>query len=234
MTRNFPIPMQVQQLGSLPSIVENHEPLLSLKQYSPEIEVYPAYFHEGLTGATDDCLLRMSVAQRLKEAASLLPTGIRLVLLDGYRPIEVQQALYDRQKNCLLDQGWTENEEMYAQLHRFVARPSIDPEKPPRHLTGGAVDLTLSGPDGWLDMGTPFDDFSDRAATRYFEQKAELNLEEQICRDHRRLLYHVMSQVGFTNYSDEWWHFDYGNQAWAVLTGNETAIYGGVIPEKSS
>ncbi|GED72388.1 D-alanyl-D-alanine dipeptidase [Brevibacillus reuszeri] len=234
MNWNSPIPLQAQTLNSLPSIMESHEPLLSLKQYSPEIEVYPAYYREGLSGAIDDCLLRHGVAQRLKKAAELLPAGIRLVLLDGYRPIAVQQALYDRQRNHLLEQGWTESEEMYAELHRFVARPTVDPAKPPRHFTGGAVDLTLTGPNGWLNMGTPFDDFSERAATRYYEQKSDLQPDEQLIRDHRRLLYHVMNQVGFTNYSDEWWHFDFGNQAWAILTGNERACYGGVVPQASN
>lgn len=229
MTWNSPIPVQEATPLLVPTIVENHEPLISLKQYSPVIEVYPAYYQDGLSGAVDDCLLRVGAAQRLKEATGLLPPGFRLVILDGYRPIAVQQALYDRQKAHLLKQGWLENEDMYTELHRFVARPSTNPAKPPRHLTGGAVDLTIAGPDGWLPMGTPFDDFTDQACTRYFEEFSLLRPEEQVFRDHRRLLYHVMTQVGFTNYADEWWHFDYGNQAWAELTGKEAAFYGGVL-----
>ncbi|MGG1658811.1 M15 family metallopeptidase [Brevibacillus sp. NRS-1366] len=229
MTWNSSIPLQAPNQLLLPPIAENHEPLVSLKQYSPQIEVYPVYYHEGLLGAMKDCLLRLGVAQRLKEASLLLPAGFRLVILDGYRPISVQQALYDRQKERLLSQGWIENDDMYAELHRFVARPSSDPAKPSRHLTGGAVDLTIAGPDGWLQMGAAFDDFSDLACTRYFEEISPILPEEQKFRDHRRLLYHVMAQVGFTNYSDEWWHFDYGNQAWAVITGNEAACYGGIL-----
>lgn len=225
---NIPIPPEEKEAGALPAICENSESLLSLMQYAPQLEVYPVYFKEGLAGAMADCLVRSSVADRLLQAARLLPDGLRLVVLDGYRPLQVQQALYDRFKQQLLEQGWTESEEMYAELHRFVARPTANPAKPPRHLTGGAVDLTIAGPDGWLEMGTAFDDFSERACTRYFETLANLSEADQKARANRRLLYHVMIRAGFTNYADEWWHFDYGNQAWAAQTGSPCARYGGV------
>lgn len=224
----IPIPPAQKEAGSLPAIRENNEPLVSLMQYAPQLEVYPAYYHEGLACAMADCLVRSSVADRLLQAAKLLPASLRLVVLDGYRPLQVQQALYDRFKQQLLAQGWTESEELYAELHRFVARPTADPAKPPRHLTGGAVDLTIAGPDGWLVMGTAFDDFSERACTRYFETLADMSDADREAQANRRLLYHVMTRAGFTNYADEWWHFDYGNQAWAACTGSACAIYGGV------
>lgn len=227
-----PIPAQAAGSDSFPPILESKEPLVPLKQYAPALEVYPAYHHAGLPSARPDCLVRQSVAQRLLLASSLLPADQHLVLLDGWRPLEVQQALYDQFKNHLLGQGWTENEAFYQELHRFVARPSSNPARPPRHLTGGAVDLTIAGPHGWLDMGTPFDDFSERAATRFFEATEPVNESERKARDNRRMLYHAMLQAGFTNYSDEWWHYDYGNQAWAALTGARTAIYGGILQEK--
>ena len=46
----------------------------------------------------------------------------------------------------------------------------------------------------------------------------------------RRLLYHVMVSAGFTNYPDEWWHFDYGNQNWALMSGRKAAVYGRGVP----
>lgn len=216
-------------LAILPKILEINEPVVPLLQYAPAIAVYPAYYHEGLSGARSDCFVRRSVADRLVEAAGLLPTDHHLVILDGWRPLEVQQSLYDRLKSQLLAQGWTEGEAFYEELHRFVARPSHNPERPPRHLTGGAVDLTIAGPNGWLDMGTPFDDFTDRAHTRFFEIHLPRDDQERQIQRNRRLLYHIMIQAGFTNYSDEWWHFDYGNQAWAATCGHDHAFYGGIL-----
>ena len=37
-------------------------------------------------------------------------------------------------------------------------------------------------------------------------------------RRNRRLLHHAMRQAGFTHYSAEWWHFDYGDGPWARRT----------------
>jgi len=46
----------------------------------------------------------------------------------------------------------------------------------------------------------------------------------------RRLLYDAMSGAGFSNCRDEWWHWSYGDSAWAVRVGAEAAIYGLIAP----
>lgn len=51
------------------------------------------------------------------------------------------------------------------------------------------------------------DDFSDKATTRYFEEKIErgegLSDNERIILNNRRLLFHTLTATGFTNYPDE-------------------------------
>jgi len=82
-------------------------------------------------------------------------------------------------------------------------------------------------------MGTIFDDFSDRAATNYFEGMVTEKTHDNgtsIPLHNRRLLYSIMTSVGFTNYFAEWWHFDYGNQFWAFVSAEKTAIYGQTSP----
>jgi D-alanyl-D-alanine dipeptidase len=76
-----------------------------------------------------------------------------------------------------------------------------------------------------LEMGTAFDEVSPKTATRFYEEKSEHTAEEQECLHNRRLLFNVMKTAGFTNYNEEWWHFDSGNQFNAIQTG-ETAKYG--------
>jgi D-alanyl-D-alanine dipeptidase len=39
-----------------------------------------------------------------------------------------------------------------------------------------------------------------------------------------------MTSVGFTNYVDEWWHFDFGDQNWAWMSGSDHAIHGKIAP----
>jgi D-alanyl-D-alanine dipeptidase len=77
----------------------------------------------------------------------------------------------------------------------YIARRS-------RHNLGLAVDLTLAALDTGvaLDMGTPFDTFSEAAHTN--------NAGGQIRRN-RRTLVRAMEAEGFSNYDQEWWHFTY-------------------------
>lgn len=229
--RETPIPAQTAQPGaeaSIPPIVECGEPLVSLTNYAPNIHVYPYYHHLGFKHAVDDCLIREGVARKLAAAASRLPEGYSLVIWDGWRPYEVQQELHDRTKEQLLEQGWQEGEALEKEISRFVAKPTVNPDRPSPHLSGGAVDLTLAGPDGWLEMGTEFDDFSDRALTRYFEQAEKLTEQDRQALENRRLLYHLLTAEGFVNYVEEWWHFEFGSLAWA-RQNETTAIYRGIL-----
>lgn len=78
-----------------------------------------------------------------------------------------------------------------------------------------------------LKMGTTFDAVAVETATRFYEEmNAEsVGEEERRCLANRRLLCGVMAEVGFSNYPEEWWHFDVGNQFDAARTGRP-AIYG--------
>ena len=73
-------------------------------------------------------------------------------------------------------------------------------------------------------MGIEFDDFSDLTNTNTFEKEG---MDKNI-RDNRRILYTVMTEVGFTNLPSEIWHYDYGDRAWAFYN-NEPALYKGIF-----
>jgi len=77
-----------------------------------------------------------------------------------------------------------------------------------------------------LPMGTVFDGVQDETLTLHFENidEADLSDEAVTARNNRRLLWNVMVEAGFSNYPEEWWHFDFGNQFDAARTGHE-AIY---------
>jgi D-alanyl-D-alanine dipeptidase len=68
-----------------------------------------------------------------------------------------------------------------------------------------------------LEMGTPFDDCTDRAHSNYFDLKATLTPEDKNIKIRRDLLRTVMEAVGFTSYQYEWWHFDIGNIFWSRI-----------------
>ncbi|MCX7293108.1 M15 family metallopeptidase [Janthinobacterium sp.] len=118
-----------------------------------------------------------------------------LLVLDALRPQRVQQQLWDALQG--------------TELLGYIAEPS----RGSIHSFGMALDITIVGPDGQeLDMGTGFDDLSERshpALELALLEKGEIT-EEQVA--HRRLLRDAMFQAGFFGINSEWWHFDCGDR----------------------
>ena len=44
-------------------------------------------------------------------------------------------------------------------------------------------------------------------------------------RRNRDLLKSVLEPTGLTSYADEWWHWSYGDNGWALRVGAANAIY---------
>lgn len=44
----------------------------------------------------------------------------------------------------------------------------------------------------------------------------------------RAILRGAMEGAGFVNYPPEWWHWSYGDRYWAVVAGEDCAVYGPV------
>jgi len=184
------------------------------------------YYLQGLPGAYKDCYARESVIKHLKKAEQSLPVGYRFKIYDAYRQISVQQSLWDKyRKQVIENTGLTDELEIDKRTAFFVSKPSLDVCNPSLHNTGGSIDLTIIGPDGKeLDMGTLFDDFSNKAWTNHFEEYTK----NETVRNNRRLLYWTMINAGFTNLPSEWWHYDYGTKFWAYFK-NTDALYQGKL-----
>jgi zinc D-Ala-D-Ala dipeptidase len=137
-------------------IKENNEPLVALGPFSEYGHIFTnsLYFGEFidspyhkaglLNGTLITQFVREGVAKRLSKAQSLLPSHLRLMVFDAYRPLEVQQALFDYYKNQLhIKKPHLTEEELILETQKFVSLPSKDPTKPSPHNTGGSVDLTI-------------------------------------------------------------------------------------------
>ena len=201
----------------------NRECLGLSTSFTRQIIVMPQYYHQGIEHAKAELFAREGVVARLIRVSQKLPDGYKLLIWDAWRPLEVQAALYRKFEAQVKLENPTASPEKIAELtSKFVSLPSDNPQKPSPHFTGGSIDLTIADSSGIpLNMGTEFDDFSEKAATSYFEDHT---ISSEI-RGNRRMLYNLMVSEGFTNYSEEWWHFDYGNQFWGVIKGAK-AIYG--------
>lgn len=226
----LPFPNRIDMRGwkdiPIKSSPDAEDPLISLNQFHPRIKVDPQYFSQGLKGTSETLYARKSVAERLVQAVESLPEGFGLLVWDPYRTVETQQDLYDKQYAVVQTQypNWNPSQ-LSAETQRYVSLPSTNPARPSPHLTGGAIDLTICDNLGIpLDMGTEFDYFGQEAATDHFAIAPDP--KGQAINANRLLLLQVMTKAGFTNYWEEWWHFDYGNQFWAKTGHHPQAIYG--------
>lgn len=194
------------------------------------IDVRMMYAERGMTNATEYCLVRREVLDKLKEVQATLPDGISLRIWDAWRPFALQKELFDYYSETISKQfNLTEltHGERIKFISKYVSIPNFDKLKAPVHTTGGAVDVTLIDSDGnELDMGTEFDSFSERTHTNYFELTGSVNI-----RDNRRILYNSMINAGFTNLPSEWWHYDFGDGFWSSYS-RLSVIYEGVADLK--
>ena len=160
---------------------------------------------------------REGVAQRLLLADARLPEGVRLLIAECHRPLELQDAYWETQLKTLRERhpDWSEDK-LSTENTKFVAPPEIVPP----HSTGGAADLVLVDADGKeLDMGSSLNEKGPlmRTDARGLPEEAKRN---------RSVLLEVMESAGFVNYGHEWWHFSYGDRYWAYTKGEPAAIYG--------
>ncbi len=225
-----PIPRMVFPDIDKYNINKIDEPMVNLQHIGFLVE--PRYYMQGIKGSIPECFARESVVIMLKKAAQLLPDHLMFKIYDAYRPIQVQQSLWDAYRTKVIKEHEHErlSEDKIDRLTSFfVSKPSYDLTVPSLHNTGGAIDLTLVTTEGHhaLNMGCDFDDFTQKAWTSHFEEGVDGYEENTEARDNRRILYNVMTEAGFTNLPSEWWHFDYGDKFWAYFTGN-TAIYEGI------
>lgn len=205
-------------------IEECGEKLVNLEKLG--FEILSVYYARLMDGATYEAYARESAAAMLQKAQRALPDGYSFIVLDAYRPIEVQQALWDGYRALVVKRNpQFSDDEIDFKTSFFVSKPSYDENVPSLHNTGGAVDLTLRDPNGHiLNMGTSFDDFHETANTDYYEAAGR----DEAVRDNRRLLYNTMLSAGFTNLPSEWWHYDYGTKFWGYFK-NRPALYKGIL-----
>lgn len=191
-----------------------------------------------------ELFLRKGVIEKLSRIEEKIRAkGLRLWLFDAYRPAEVQSYFYNTWFPEYLRKTRPEmsEQEIMEEVGKYWAKASldgsIDPLSPPPHTTGGAVDLTISDEHGaLLNMGSPFDEMSEIAFTdRYEKSSGEISETEAAqIRANRRLLYHLMTEEGFANNPNEWWHYSWGDQMWAKLSDKPAALYSAISIEPNS
>lgn len=213
------------------------EEIVDIKQFGIHGENFyhrsdNAPYYESIPGSFNRLLLRQSVAIRVQAADTKLRRfGLMIHVHDAIRPVEVQgyfhdDWMYKRVRERLPNLN---HDQIVSEVEKYWAAPTTSESGPSPHSTGGAVDLTIyqnrnAEP---LYMGSIFDDVTELAHTDYYELKTTLQAYSDVeARLNRRLLYWVMTEAGFANNPNEWWHFSWGDQMWARLCGADAAVFG--------
>jgi D-alanyl-D-alanine dipeptidase len=202
-----------ERITSIPA-VESGEALVDLETVGISAEGRQ-YVREGL-------------ADRLAVAQTFLPTGVRLHVVEGLRPLESQREIYDG----YLAEVKSLNPDIPDDEARTLASRFVSPVEVAPHVAGAAVDLTLIGENGPFDLGTPIDATPEQSNGACFFEATNISRD---ARTNRSLLADVLTAAGLVNYPTEWWHWSFGDRYWAYCEKQPNAIYGPTVaPELSN
>lgn len=189
-------------------IIENNDPLVDLRVACPDITLVPNLLPYA----------RQTVAKMLNKAQKRLPQGYFILVHDAYRTLDTQKALWDEYYAWLkrTKPDWPV-QTLYRVTNKYVA--PYNQIAPPGHCTGGALDVTIvDGSGKEIDMESPLDSHAAQATfVDGLSAEAKAN---------RMMLVEAMLGAGFSNCRDEYWHYSYGDSAWAVRTGQAECVYG--------
>jgi D-alanyl-D-alanine dipeptidase len=166
--------------------------------------------------------VRAPIAAMLREASlHAAEEGVRLRLVEGYRPGALQKRYFEEYVATLaLADPSLDRVDLRAMAARHVSPPEVAP-----HTAGAAVDVTLEADGVELDLGSPVNATPEESAGRCYTGHPEV---VGAAAENRRLLVAIMSGAGFVNYPTEWWHWSYGDRYWAWSTGSSEALFGQV------
>ena len=179
-------------------------------------------------GDKEKIVVREKVAKLLHGASKKLPVGYKFNIYDAWRSKKAQKGMIVRFKKKIKNENPTwDKKKIDIEILKYAAPVVSDPNKPPPHNTGGALDLTIVDKSGnSLPMGGEAGELSEKSTFDFY--KGSETLLDREFHANRLLLRKALNSVDFAPNDNEWWHFDYGNQRWAHYYKQPFAYYGGL------
>jgi len=204
----------IQQLPTI-SIKEDHSPLVSLNEsgfnliFEPSIKKDHKY------------MVREAVIDKIGRISKRLDQEDKtLIIRSAWRSFEHQRLLWEERVDSLKKEYPKKQiEEIEELVSYFIAPPSKS-----MHSTGGAVDALIYDlkNDCVMRFGTN-DGLKINLNDKCYPYHPYITPE---AKNNRKLLIGLFEEEDFVVDIKEYWHFDYGNVAWAIEKGKEHAIYG--------
>ncbi|MBL3285264.1 D-alanyl-D-alanine dipeptidase domain protein [Rickettsiales endosymbiont of Paramecium tredecaurelia] len=164
--------------------------------------------------------VRLGLYKRLVKMLEFLPRNVGIAYFEGLRPLWKQKEYFDKKFKEILSKI-PDPELAYRETTKHVS-PFID--NIPTHATGAAIDITLfkinKDVKTMLNMGMFDTIYGHNPAQETF---SENTTKEQ--RENRLILLNAAVKSDLVNYGFEWWHYSYGDKAWAYVKAKK-AMYG--------
>ncbi|MBY0280724.1 MAG: D-alanyl-D-alanine dipeptidase [Alphaproteobacteria bacterium] len=169
---------------------QSHDVLIDLRYGTLDNFTHKKIYDKSL------CFLHNDAKVCFEKAIALAAQqGLCFKIFDAYRPQLAQEKLWEICPDPM-----------------YVAPPTSGSN----HTRGVAIDLTLTKDGVELNMGTPFDDFTEQS-----HHGANLSKQES---ENRYLLLGIMMSAGWDFYQNEWWHYQLFNAKSYPLLANSYGI----------
>lgn len=203
-----------------------------------------------VAGVPAEPRLRVSVLEKLATINNALQSStydrlfggrVELYIQEGVRLYAVQKLLYEETFPALVKKQYPNisDIDLKKRLTRLIAKPSVQPSSPAPHATGGAFDMTIRYKQSECGYVEDVDVLFKKVRTDtslvnypdYFETLKNPDETDVIIRENRRILFAIMTgklfgiETGFACNPTEWWHWSWGDQLWAQVTGSNNAVY---------
>jgi zinc D-Ala-D-Ala dipeptidase len=231
-----------------------NEPVVDIADYGLAGQAYysrsNATTGEAIPGVPPNLYLRKSIVEELARINTALNNPVitdffggevELYIQDALRSVSLQKQLHDEFVPALLRKNHPDisEAELEKRLKEIIGVPSVDPDKPSPHATGGAVDVVLrfkQSTRGYVQgsrvpIGHVDGETSARIAPDYFEQGELESDDDRLAQRNRRAFYAIMIgaafgvDTGLVNNPTEWWHWGRGDQLSEKVRGDEVAYY---------
>jgi len=204
----------IQRLPTI-SIKEDHSPLISLNESGFNL------IFESSIKKDYKFMVREAVFDKIGRISKRLDNENKtLIIRSAWRSFEHQRLLWEERVDALRKEYPKKQiEEIEELVSYFIAQPSKS-----MHSTGGAVDALIYDlkNDCVMRFGTN-DGLIINLNDKCYPYHPYITPE---AKNNRKLLIGLFEEEDFVVDIKEYWHFDYGNVAWAIEKEKEHAIYG--------